>query len=471
MHLPIIRWGQPYTSYDKTEVVHFETGEPIATVSQAISGMVRKDLLHARHAREVLRKIPAEELLAKVKRAGELFLSAKLPMGDVVQSPDDFVKQQSASTGMPENMCRANMEKNHFVLAEMGNILTALTRGLDLHVLGRGFGEERGIPVSYQAQTPILGAVLPSNSPGVHTLWLPVVPMQIGLVLKPGSSEPWTPYRVASAFFEAGIPCEAISIYPGPHEVGDAILNGCPKAMIFGGQETINKYKHNPGVQPHGPGFSKIILGDDVVDRWEQYVDLMVESILKNGGRSCINCSGIWVSRHGKEIADALAQRLAKVEVRSATDPKAQLAAFTTPKMADAVNGMIEADLTHPECHDMTPLYRPGPRLIKQERCDYLLPTVFYCESPSVPAANKEYMFPFASVVECPQAEMIANLGPTLVCTALTNDAEFQRDLLEAVHVDRLNFGPVPTTSLNWLQPHEGNIVEFLFRNRAFQMA
>ena len=31
-------------------------------------------------------------------------------------------------------------------------------------------------------------AVLPSNSPGVHTLWLPAIPLQMGLVLKPGST-------------------------------------------------------------------------------------------------------------------------------------------------------------------------------------------------------------------------------------------------------------------------------------------
>ena len=97
----------------------------------------------------------------------------------------------------------------------MRSILTSLTRGLDLDVLSRGYGEERGVPVSYQAQSPVLGLVLPSNSPGVHTLWLPVIPMQIGLVLKPGPQEPWTPYRMAEAFFQAGVPREAIAIYPG----------------------------------------------------------------------------------------------------------------------------------------------------------------------------------------------------------------------------------------------------------------
>ena len=131
-----------------------------------------------------------------------------------------------------------------------GSILTSLTRGLDFDVLSRGYGEERGVPVSYQAQSPVVGLVLPSNSPGVHTLWLPVIPMQIGLVLKPGPQEPWTPYRMAEAFFQAGIPREAISIYPGGADVGAAVLDSCGRSMIFGGTATVDRYQR----QPHGAG-------------------------------------------------------------------------------------------------------------------------------------------------------------------------------------------------------------------------
>jgi hypothetical protein len=80
-------------------------------------------------------------------------------------------------------------------------------------------------------------------------------------------------------------------------------------------------------------------------------------------------------------------------------------------------------------------------------------------------------MFPFVTVVECPEAKMIEAVGPTLVCSAITNNDVFRRRLIDAVHIDRLNLGPVPTTKLNWLQPHEGNIVDFLFRARAFQSA
>jgi hypothetical protein len=28
-----------------------------------------------------------------------------------------------------------------------------------------------------------------------------------------------------------------------------------------------------------GPGFSKILLGDDVVDQWEKYLDIMADSV------------------------------------------------------------------------------------------------------------------------------------------------------------------------------------------------
>jgi hypothetical protein len=188
--IPVLRWGEPYESLTEDEVVHFRTGEVLAKVGQANPGLLAKDMRKAQRARDVLREIPVHELIEMMKKAGDLYLNATLPLGDGEQTPDDFARQQSASTGLPEHMCKFNMEKNHFVLNNMDQIFGALTRGLDPEILSRGFGvEERGVPVSYQANSPALGMVLPSNSPGVHTLWLPVIPMQIGLVLKPGPQE------------------------------------------------------------------------------------------------------------------------------------------------------------------------------------------------------------------------------------------------------------------------------------------
>src|SRR6476619_6023918 len=354
LQLPVLRWGQPYTCMDVDDVVHFQTGEPIARVSRANGGLIQRDMRRAQRAREVLREIPIDDLIARVGTAGELYASAELPMGDGRQTPDDFVHAQSASTGLPERLCRANMKKNMFVLTEMRRILTSLTRGLDLDVLTRGFGDERGVPISYQAQSPVLGLVLPSNSPGVHTLWMPVIPLQIGLVLKPGPQEPWTPYRMAAAFFGAGVPREAISIYPGAGEMGAEVVNRCQRTKIFGSTETVKRYEGNPRVQVHGPGFSKVLLGDDVVDDWEKYIDLIVEGVFINSGRGCINTSGVWASRHTREIAAALAERLGPLAPKPPEDPAATLAAFTVPGAAKAIWGMIAAKLHESGVEDMT---------------------------------------------------------------------------------------------------------------------
>jgi acyl-CoA reductase-like NAD-dependent aldehyde dehydrogenase len=471
LHIPVLRWGQPYTSIDVDPVVHFATGEPIASVSRANAGLIHRDLRNGQRARDALREMPIDDLIARVAVAGEQYMNATLPIGDGTQTPAEFVRAQSASTGLPERMCHANMKKNAFVLAQMRAILTSLTRGLAFDILSVGHGEERGVPISYQPQSPVVGLVLPSNSPGVHTLWLPVIPLQIGLVLKPGPQEPWTPYRMAEAFFQAGIPREAISVYPGGGDVGAAVLESCGRTLIFGGTATVDRYRGNPGVQAHGPGFSKILLGDDQVDRWEQFLDVMVDSVFVNSGRGCINCSGVWASRHTRDIAAALARRLAAVRPLPPDHPDASLAAFTVAGVADAIARAIDADLQAPGVTDVTAAYREGPRLVKEGRADYLLPTVVHCESPGAAIAKTEYMFPFVTVVECPEAKMLDAIGPTLVCSAITCKPEFRQRLLDAVHIDRLNLGPVPTTQLNWLQPHEGNLIDFLFRARAFQTA
>ncbi len=471
IHFPVLRWGEPYQSLETEKVVHFATGEELAEVSQANGGLVERDLRKAQRARDALREVPIPELIGMVQKAGDLFMSAELPLGDDTQTADDFVVQQSATTGLPEHMCRANMEKLKFVLEQMENILGALTRKLPYDLLAEGYGEEDGLMRSYQAITPVLGMVLPSNSPGVHSLWLPVVPLQIGLVLKPGPQEPWTPWRMAQAFFAAGVPRQAIAIYPGGGDIGAAVLKSCKRSLIFGGLPTVEQYKGNADVQVHGPGFSKILFGDDTVDDWEQHLDLMVDSVLINSGRSCINCSGIWVSRHGAEIAEALAARLGPIAPLPPDDPEAKLAAFTVPGQAETISADIDQTADLDGVNEVTAHFRDGDRWVPQQRCDYLRPTVLHATSPDSPAAGKEYMFPFVTVVDCPQDRMIGAIGDTLVATGITHDDEFRAALLDATNIDRLNLGPVPTIQLNWLQPREGNIVDFLYRARAFQTA
>ncbi len=110
-------------------------------------------------------------------------------------------------------MVRRNMHKIHKMMAEMDTVLNGLTRNLDLAVLDRGFGEA-GEELSYFPRGDSLGVVLPSNSPGVHSLWMPAFALKVPLVLKPGGAEPWTPYRIIQALIQRGRAAGGLRLLP-----------------------------------------------------------------------------------------------------------------------------------------------------------------------------------------------------------------------------------------------------------------
>jgi hypothetical protein len=471
IHIPLLRHGQPYKSLDLARVPHHQTREPFVAVSQANSGVIRRDLRDQRTAREKLAAFSTSELIKICALAADYFLNATLPLGEDSQTPQEYVEQVSATTGMPFVLGRRNMGKIHGVLAQAGNVLNGLTRNVDWEVLDRGFGEIDGRALSFYPRTDSLGVVLPNNSPGVHSLWTPAVPLKMPLVLKPGSAEPWTPYRIIQAFIKAGAPPEAFSFYPTDHAGAGEILRNCQRGIIFGDSTSTGVWSDDPRIEIHGPGFSKIIIGEDCVDEWEKYLDVMVRSIADNGGRSCINVSGVWVPAHAREISEALAERLAQIAPRPAEDEEAQLAPFVDPTVAARVSKMIDQGLAEPGAREVTASYRQGARLVSERGCSYLLPTIVLCEGADHPLANREFLFPFASVVKTRQDQIPEALGPSLVVTAITADPKLINKLVNSPNVDRLNIGPVPTSQVSWDQPHEGNLFEHLYARRAFHRA
>ncbi|MBX5493737.1 MAG: aldehyde dehydrogenase [Bryobacteraceae bacterium] len=468
VHIPILRRGRPYRSLDVAPLLDFRTRQPFAEVSQANVGLIRRDMLDQRSARERLELLSTGELLEMCAKAADHFMHGSLPLGDQIQTPQDYVEQLSASTGLPHVMVRRNMGKIESVLRNMRTVLAGLTRNLDLSVLDTGHGKAGETAVSYYPRGASLGVVLPSNSPGVHSLWVPAIAMKTPLILKPGSAEPWTPYRIIQSFIAAGVPGEAFSYYPSDHAGASEILRSCGRGMVFGDVGSTRAWLNDPRIEVHGPGYSKIFIGEDCIDSFEKYLDVIVASIIENGGRSCVNASGVWVPARGKEVAEALAAKLAQVKPRAAEDPEAEIAPFADPAVAERISTIIDQDLREPGATDYTAAIR-GSRFCVWNNATYLLPTIVHCESPDHPLANREFLFPFASVVEVNQSDVPEIFGPTLVLTAITGDKKLIGRLLASPLVGRLNLGPVPTMKISWDQPHEGNLFEHLYARRAFQ--
>jgi hypothetical protein len=476
IELPILRWGRPYRSVDRTIVPHFRTREPLVAMSQANVGLIRRDLLGQAAARSRLRAMPAAALVEAAHRAAESFLNDALPLdpeSGTTQSPQDYIEQVTATTGMPWASVRRNMAKVHGVLSRVEEVLGGLTRGLDLTLLDEGVGQMDGHLVSFFPRTDALGVVLPSNSPGVHSLWAPATVLKMPLVLKPGSAEPWTPLRIIQAYVRAGVPAEAFGYYPTDHAGGNEILRSCGRGMVFGDVGSTKRWKSDPRVEVHGPGWSKVVIGPDLADDWERYIDVIAESISNNGGRSCVNASGVWVTRHADRIAEALAARLAQVTPRPAADPDAVLAPFADPATAHRISAMIDQDLAPAEggdtsARDVSASVDEPDRVIAAHGGTYLRPTIVRCDA-NHPLANREFLFPYASVVEVPAERLPDCLGPSLVVTCISNDPAFQARFVASSNVDRLNIGGIPTTQISWDQPHEGNLFEHLYARRAYQ--
>jgi acyl-CoA reductase-like NAD-dependent aldehyde dehydrogenase len=291
------------------------------------------------------------------------------------------------------------------------------------------------------------------------------------VIIKPGREEPWTPFRLIQAFIAAGVPSEAFGFYPTDHEGAGEILKSCGRALIFGDKNTMAQYANNPAIQLHGPGWSKFVIGDDCIENWRDYIDVIAGAISDNGGRSCINASAVVVPKYAAEIADALAQKLGPYAPTANDDPEARLSGFANPKMADFIDSSIEDGLQAPGAEDVTAKYRGGPRKVIHEGGTFLRPTIVRCDNFDHPLANKEFLCPYASVVTCPQSEVLSKIGYTLACSAITKDPKFIAEFEAFGEIDRLNIGPVSTMKISWDQPHEGNMFEFLYQRRSIESA
>jgi hypothetical protein len=447
------------------------SGAPAVEVSQANPGLVARDLGRAAAAQQGLTQLGSAERVALSRRAARLFVEAELPVGDQLQGPQRYLEQLASTTGMPYTLGRRNMEKLRVVLAGVEGVLAGLTRGLDLAVLDSGFGHVGKSVVSFRRETDALGLVLPSNSPGVHGVWLPAVALGVALAIKPGRQEPWTPYRIVQAFIAAGAPAAAFGFYAGDHAAASELLLRCGRSLLFGDASTVVPWRGDPRIEVHGPGWSKVVLGADAAADWRRHLDVMVASIADNGGRSCVNASGIRTPAHGRELAAALAERLAAIEPRALDDPEAALVPFPSRAAAERLSAAIDRQLQSGGAEDLTARHRGGGRVVEVDGCAFVLPTLLWCDDAAHPLAQAEYPFPFCAVVEQPESEVVERLGPSLAVTAITDDPQLRRRLLASPDVNRLSFGSVPTCRVAWDQPHEGNLFEHLYRRRALDLA
>ena len=261
--------------------------------------------------------------------------------------------------------------------------------------------------------------------------------------------------------------------YPADHAGGGEILRHCGRGMVFGDVSSTRLWQGDPRIEVHGPGYSKIVIGEDCIDDWEKYLDVMVASILENSGRSLHQCVGsVGAAPCGGDRRGSGAAAGAGRPAAMRRTSRRRLAPFADAGVAGRIAKMIDADLDGEGAHDVTAAYRRGRPSRGLRR---LL----------LPAADHRALR-FAASMRWPTANSFSRTRAWCRCSRRTSrgrsvrawwsrrspdDRSLIGRLLASPHVGRLNLGGIPTCKISWDQPHEGNLFDHLYARRAFQLA
>ena len=212
-------------------------------------------------------------------------------------------------------------------------------------------------------------------------------------------------------------------------------------------------------------------MGDDEIENWEKYIDVMVSSISDNGGRSCVNASAVIVPKYAKEIADALGKRLGPLKPLPVNDPNAVLSGFANPKMGEWIDQTLKPTLLKkeqrmpPHPTEMVPvLYKQKEALTCVLQLHIVNRWIMFC-----PIANFCVLMQVLS--KSHKLTCYGQLDPPLWLQLLRGMKDLKISLLAASNVERLNIGAISTMKISWDQPHEGNMFEFLYKRRSIGMA
>ncbi|MGW6918033.1 aldehyde dehydrogenase family protein [Kitasatospora sp. NPDC054939] len=434
--------GRVSASLDRTALADVH-GAPLADLGQA-------PRLAAQAALAVLRRqadgLPPDP--AVFPRAAELFAGAELDGED----PAEYVRRVSAATGLPEQAVHGAVR---VLRAELEGFAPTTAAELPATVLGPAHGV-RWVPAGR-----VFAAVMASNHPAPHFTWVQALYHGYSVLVRPGGRDPFTPRRLTAALLAAGLPAHKLAFLPGPHRIGEFLLEQADRGIVYGGDAAVRRWHDSAKVTTRGPGRTKALLDTDPTDG---LIAHLAASAAVDGGVRCNNLSAVLTSRPVAEVADALADRLYAAHADPAQLPvlDAGRAEGLRRQVAGLLAGLTDRSARHHGGDWLEPLpggaFRARPLVLAADRVGH-------------PAIGTELPFPFLVVAPWGAADGTAPLAGSLVVNLLTDrpapEAEGLRDaVLREPGVRKVTVGAaLPWDAVPGV-PHEGNYTGFLLEAR-----
>jgi acyl-CoA reductase-like NAD-dependent aldehyde dehydrogenase len=433
------------------EIVTSTAGVPVAELSLVPPLYVSRTV----SAQRKVAPLPVAQREKALANAADIFRIATIGSLDF----DAYVELASRISGVPIAVTRAGARN---VADAVGSAFNAVRPAQPVGA-ARDWREERTRDGSavWTRRGEVFAVHAAGNGPGVHGLWPQALALGYRVAVRPSRREPLTGHRLVNALRQAGFRPEDAVYLPTDHGGADEIIRSADLAMVYGGQDVVDKYAADPTVMVNGPGRAKILI---TADRdWRDYLDLIVDSIANLGGMACVNTTAVLYEGDPAPLAAAIAERLATIEPLPTEDERATLP--TQPAaLAQALANHLAA-----KAAGTTPLLG-ADQVVAALGDGYaaLRPAVHLLAEPDVDKLNIELPFPCVWVSPWSRAAGLGPLRQSLVINAITGDDDLIDALLGEATVSNVYRGNHPTFYGAPEIPHDGFLADFLMRNKGF---
>jgi acyl-CoA reductase-like NAD-dependent aldehyde dehydrogenase len=433
------------------EIVTTTAGAPVAELSMVPPLYVARAIVAQRKARP----LPRAQREAALAEAADGFATAVVAGLDFAA----YVELASRISGLPIAVTRAAARGvADAVAGAFDAVRPARPAGAALD--WRKLGTHTGGAV-WTRRGEVFAVLAAGNGPGVHGLWPQALALGYRVAVRPSRREPLTAHRLVNTLRQCGFRSEDAVYLPTGHDGADELVASADLAMVYGGQDVVDKYGGDPKVLVNGPGRAKILI---TADRdWRECVDLVVDSIANLGGMACVNTTAVLYEGDAAPLAEAIAERLAAIEPLPADDERAILPTQPVDN-ARALAGYLAA-----KAAGTRPLLGADQVVaVLEDGCAALRPAVHVLAEPEPGKLNVELPFPCVWVSSWSRAAGLEPLRGSLVVTAITGDDGLIDDLLAEPTVSNVYRGRHPTYYRAPEMPHDGFLADALTRNKGF---
>lgn len=429
----------------------------IDTAGVAVGELTIAPKLYVARAVNALRKAPplaAADRRAALSRAADVFVNSTINGLDF----EAYVRVASRVSGLPVAAARSGARE---VATGLADAFDAVAPACPAGATAEWRGQPGGSGAVWARRGEVFAVLASGNAPGVHAQWPQALALGYRVAVRPSRREPLTGHRLVHALRRSGFRNEDAVFLPTDYAGADELVGGADLAMVYGGQDVVDRYVDDPTVFVNGPGRTKILI---TADRdWRDHLDVIVDSIAHLGGMACVNATAVLCEKDAVGLAHAIAERLSSIAALPITDERAVL---PTQPLAKA---QAMADYLAAKAATATPVL--GADQVVAALGDghaALRPAVHLLAEPDPEIINIELAFPCVWVAPWSPEAGIGPLRRSLVVNAITGDGELIGELVAEPTIGNVFSGDYPTYYSAPGMPHDGYLADFLMRCKGF---